>query len=90
MPKKEVKKVINKKQELTVYIPERMKEGGVYSNITNITVSDNEVIINFIYKDPTGASLVSKVIVSPAHAKSLHKILGALLKKHSKSSNSNK
>ncbi len=66
-------------QQVTVYVPERLREGGSYSNIANINVSNNEVVINFIFADKQGTSLVSKVILSKKHAQEFVKVFQKVL-----------
>ncbi len=54
--------------------------GGVYSNIANVHVSKNEVMIDFIFNAPNEAILVSRVILPIEHARSLKEVLVNLLK----------
>ncbi|MBI4092536.1 MAG: DUF3467 domain-containing protein [Candidatus Kerfeldbacteria bacterium] len=70
--------------KIQVYVPERFREGGAYSNIANINVSDNEVVINFVFADRQGASVVSKVILSHDHAENFIQTFKKILSKHNK------
>lgn len=60
-------------QKIEIQIdPETMK--GVYSNITNIAHTQEEFILDFLYIQNQPApygKLVSKIILSPGHAKRL-------------------
>lgn len=71
-------KEVNK--ALKIYIPEQLRN-GVYSNIASVSISKNEVLIDFIFRSPTEANLVSRVILPITHAESLEKVLSNLLKK---------
>lgn len=51
---------------------------GVYANVVNAIVAQEEVVLDFILSVGPEASLVSRVVVSPAHAKRL----GELLSRH--------
>lgn len=80
-----VKKIF-KKDEISplkgvdIYISEDVRV-GVYANITNVSVGDNEVNLLFIHRDPDNATAVSKVIVSRLHAKKIADIILDGLKK---------
>lgn len=65
---------------LKIHMPEQLKS-GVYSNIASVSISKNEVLIDFIFRSPTEANLVSRVILPITHAESLEKVLSNLLKK---------
>ncbi|MFH1542365.1 MAG: DUF3467 domain-containing protein [bacterium] len=45
--------------------------GGVYSNLTIISHSDNEFIFDFILAHPPKGKVNARVILSPSHAKRL-------------------
>lgn len=66
-------------ETIKVHIPEHLR-AGIYSNIANIQVSKNEVILDFIFAKPEEATLVSRVVLSIEHAKSLEKVLSNVLK----------
>lgn len=66
-------------ETIKVLIPEHLR-AGIYSNIANIQVSKNEVILDFIFAKPEEATLVSRVVLSIEHAKSLEKVLTNVLK----------
>jgi 3-dehydroquinate dehydratase len=44
---------------------------GHYSNIAQIFHTKEEVIIDFLLQAPSGVSLISRIIMSPGHAKRL-------------------
>ncbi len=55
---------------------------GVYSNVALIHHTENEFIFDFILQFGADMQLVSRVIVSPAHARALKKALEDNLKKY--------
>lgn len=75
----------DKPGQVQVYVPERFREGGAYSNIANISISDSELVISFVFADQQGASVVSKVILSHNHAKKFLDVFKKVLSKHNKS-----
>lgn len=80
-----------KPQELQVSIPEKLRP-GVYANITNINVTPNEVVFNFIYANPhdtPSGTLVSRVIVNKKHARQLNAILKEILATDAELNNTN-
>ncbi|HNR81387.1 MAG TPA: DUF3467 domain-containing protein [Candidatus Pacearchaeota archaeon] len=66
------------KKEVKINIPDNLKN-GVYSNIANINVSKSEVLMDFIFLAPNEANLVSRIIVSLEHARSIEKALSKLI-----------
>lgn len=50
---------------------------GVYSNLVNVIHTGEEFILDFVQIAPPGGNLVSRVFISPSHAK---RILSALQK----------
>lgn len=71
-------------QKIEIQIdPETMK--GVYSNITNIAHGQEEFILDFLYVQEQPApygKLVSKVILSPGHARRLLTALQENIRKY--------
>ena len=59
-------------QEIRVSMDEKMI-GGVYSNFAVISHNENEFITDFIFAHPPAGKIVSRVILSPSHAKRLLK-----------------
>lgn len=60
-------------QEIQVTLPEE-KRPGVYANMTNINLTNNEVVLNFIFvnaADTPQGTLVSRVIVTRQHAEQI-------------------
>lgn len=55
-----------------------------FSNTTQITVSDDAVIMQFAYIRPNASSgqLISEIIMSPKHAIDFSRALDATIKKH--------
>jgi hypothetical protein len=55
-----------------------------FSNATQVTVSDDSVIIQFAYLRPhaTAGQLVAEVVLSPKHAIEFSKALDATIKQH--------
>ena len=60
------------------YIPESVRL-GVYSNVANITATDNEITILFMQQDRNGTTAVSKVILPIKHVQSLVDVLSSVL-----------
>lgn len=76
------KKPINSKQ-LEVQTPVNLR-GGVYANTVNISASNSEATINFIYSNPSDepeGTLVSRVIVPLALLEKLPEILSEMEEK---------
>jgi hypothetical protein len=55
---------------------------GRYSNVALIHHTENEFILDFLLQFAGEAQLVSRVILSPAHARALKKALEDNLKKY--------
>jgi hypothetical protein len=55
---------------------------GRYSNLLLITHSPDEFLLDWILNSPNGAHLVSRVVVSPAHAKRIIEALTVNLKQY--------
>lgn len=55
---------------------------GRYSNLLLITHIPDEFLLDWILNSPNGAHLVSRVVVSPAHAKRIIEALTANLKQY--------
>lgn len=55
-----------------------------FSNATQVTVSDDSVVIQFAYLRPnaTAGQLVSEIVLTPKHAIEFSKALDATIKKH--------
>lgn len=52
---------------------------GRYANIAMISHAKEEFVLDFINHLPPAALLVERIIVSPAHAKRIHRALGEQL-----------
>lgn len=71
-----------KKTEITVQIPEN-KADGTYADLAYFTVTENEVILDFLMRQPPQgkiARLVSRVVTSRKHALVIANTLLNLLK----------
>ena len=55
-----------------------------FSNATQVTVSDDSVVIQFAYvrPDTTTGQLISEIVLSPKHAIDFSRALDATIKKH--------
>lgn len=56
----------------------------IFSNATQVTVSDDAVIIQFAYLRPNSGSgqLISEIVLSPKHAIEFSRALDGTIKKH--------
>jgi len=63
-------------QEISIELTEEIAE-GVYSNLAIITHSNSEFVVDFIRLMPgvPKAKVKSRIILTPEHAKQLHKAL---------------
>ena len=71
------------KSEIKIIAPEKI-QSPVFSNIAQINVSDREAVIDFAFIQPNTNQgiLVSRVVLSPSHAKDLAEILATTLENH--------
>ena len=70
------------KKQISITIPADTKPS--FCNATQVTVSDDSVVIQFAYLRPNSASgqLVSELILSPKHAIEFSQALDGTIKKH--------
>ena len=70
------------KREVTITIPADAKP--TFTNATQVTVSDDAVIIQFAYVRPntTSGQLISEIMLSPKHAIEFSRSLDSTIKKH--------
>jgi len=70
------------KKQVTITLPSDAKP--TFTNATQVTVSDDAVIIQFAYVRPGTATgqLVSEIMLSPKHAIEFSRSLDATIKKH--------
>jgi hypothetical protein len=64
-------------KQIKVHVPDNLRSGA-YANLTNIGVTQNEVVLNFIFAnelDTPNGTLVSRVIVTRSHARELMKLI---------------
>ncbi len=55
-------------QQIHISMDDKMA-GGTYSNIAMIAHTENEFVTDFIFAHPPAGKVVSRVILSPSHAK---------------------
>ncbi len=69
-------------QAVSVVVPEDAKPA--FSNTTQITVSDDSVIMQFAYVRPNAPTgqLIAEIVMSPKHAITFNKALDSTIKKH--------
>ena len=73
----------NTGKEVKIIIPEAV-QGGKFSNVAQIHATDTEVTFDFAYlapNTPTEGILVSRVVITPAHAKSFLQVLEGVVAK---------
>ncbi|MCY4561792.1 MAG: DUF3467 domain-containing protein [Flavobacteriaceae bacterium] len=72
-----------KKQKLDISIDEQTAD-GVYSNLAVINHSRTEFVIDFLSVMPgsSKARVRSRIVLTPEHAKRLHRALGQNLRKY--------
>lgn len=76
----------DKKQvELKINIPEKV-QSALFSNVAQVNATDREVVIDFAFVQPNTNQgiVVSRVALTPEHAKALQNVLAGLLKRHDK------
>ncbi len=62
-------------QQIKIALDEKTAAGS-YSNIAMISHTENEFISDFAFVHPPAGKVVSRVIMSPSHAKRFFKALG--------------
>jgi len=69
-------------QQFQINVPQEQKP--LFANSVQINVTNEEVILQFIYIRPrtTQGALVSEIALAPAHAMRFQKALDETLKKH--------
>ncbi|MEA2702007.1 MAG: hypothetical protein QOE22_716 [Candidatus Parcubacteria bacterium] len=70
------------RKQIAITIPQAAKP--TFSNATQVTVSDDSVVIQFAYvrpEAPTG-QLIGEIVLSPKHAIDFSRALDATIKKH--------
>lgn len=73
---------MSEQKKITIAIPPNTNASFV--NATQVTVSDDSVMIQFAYVRPNTESghLVSEIVLSPKHAIEFSKALDATIKQH--------
>lgn len=74
-----------KQVELKINIPEKV-QAAIFSNIAQVNATDREVVIDFAFVQPKDNQgiVVSRVVLTPEHAKALSDVLNNLLKRYDK------
>ncbi|HVW71940.1 MAG TPA: DUF3467 domain-containing protein [Candidatus Paceibacterota bacterium] len=72
----------NHQSQISITIPPETKPS--FSNATQVTVSDDAVVIQFAYLRPNAANgqLIGEIVMSPKHAIDFSKALDATIKQH--------
>jgi len=72
----------NNSTPISVTIPPETRPS--FSNATQVTVSDDAVVIQFAYLRPhaTAGQLIGEIVMSPKHAIDFSKALDATIKQH--------
>lgn len=70
------------RKQIAITIPPTAKP--TFSNATQVTVSDDSVVIQFAYvrPDTTNGQLISEIVLSPKHAIEFNRALDTTIKKH--------
>ena len=70
------------RKQISISIPPTAKP--TFSNATQVTVSDDSVVLQFAYvrTDTTTGQLISEIVLSPKHAIDFSRALDATIKKH--------
>lgn len=73
----------DKKIELKINIPEK-NQAPLFSNIAQVNVTDKEVVFDFAFVQPNTNEgiVVSRVVLTPEHAKALRDVLINTLKRY--------
>lgn len=69
-------------KHISITIPEDAKPS--FSNATQVTVSDDSVVIQFAYvrPDTVAGSLITEIVLSPKHAIDFSRALDTTIKEH--------
>jgi len=70
------------RKQIAISIPQAAHPA--FSNATQVTVSDDSVVIQFAYvrPDTTNGQLIAEVVLSPKHAIDFSRALDSTIKKH--------
>src|SRR5262245_41812531 len=71
----------NMSPQLQVQAPQEIAK-GTYANLAQIHHTKEEFVLDFMSQIPPQASLVARVVVSPAHAKRLAAVLANIVKNY--------
>jgi hypothetical protein len=72
-----------KKVELKINVPEKIQSPN-FSNIAQVNATDREVVLDFAFVQPNTnvGIVVSRVVLTPEHAKALRDVLVATLQRY--------
>ena len=70
------------RKQISISIPQAATP--TFSNATQVTVSDDSVVLQFAYvrPDTTTGQLISEIVLSPKHAIDFSRALDTTIKKH--------
>jgi hypothetical protein len=73
---------MTERKQIAISIPPTAKP--TFSNATQVTVSDDSVVLQFAYvrPDTTTGQLISEIVLSPKHAIDFSRALDSTIKKH--------
>ena len=73
---------MTERKQIAITIPQAASPS--FSNATQVTVSDDSVVIQFAYVRPetTAGQLISEIVLSPKHAIDFSHALDSTIKKH--------
>lgn len=71
----------NNKNEIPIHFPDHMK-AGVYANGMVMAHTPEEFIIDFLSVMPPAGTVVSRIVVSPAHAKRIADVMAQNIQKY--------
>ena len=67
--------MVEQQQQIKIALDEKTAAGR-YSNIAMISHTENEFVTDFVFIHPPAGKVVSRIIMSPSHAKRFLKALG--------------
>jgi len=72
-----------KKPNMNINIPEKI-QSPVFSNVAQISATDREVVFDFAFIQPNTNQgiMVSRVVITPEHAKAFRDVLTNTLKRY--------
>jgi len=71
----------DQKKEIKINFPPELL-GGVYANNMHLNHNKHEFVMDYLFVAPNGGKVNARVIVSPAHMKSILKVIQNNIKKY--------